>query len=472
MKLTKLFENLLKMICDLLARWGVYYCRRRELLSPVITVNGALVRPREILVDIAYEAEIADRLRELGGRPYVPSGDEDDWRQHPLLPHFGDVNAQLDEARLRCHLWVGFSTRRAVALVRKRELPGVHFNSVYLLGAVESVAVGRGDRGGTGYYQGGPVGYAAPFSGPLRFPPHLNTSTVEVEVLDTGMPANWKTDYKALANTVTEVKVGTVVKSDPLGVGNVVESHGAHGLFICGLIARQHPMLDIRSRRVMSPSGEVDDTIASPTITNSLGAVINLSFSGETPNGNVSFAMGNAVAAAVQKDQVLVAAAGNDGGHDPSSSFHNRKVWPAAHPDVIAVGAFDSTNQNPGPSPVPPPPPVLPQWTNQAEIYAPGVNLLSMHAIGWTRPQGYPLDPYQGWAMWSGTSVATPVVAAEIAKAIIDANAGNPGGITRRQAAADWLAKQPKSSTWPDKPPAAPGVFGKQMDPAPRLTSW
>src|SRR5262245_50209783 len=120
-----LLRRLWELICRLLG-----YCRRRATLSPVIGVDGAWVRPREVLVDPAVEAEVADRLRELGGRPYEPSYDQDDWRRSPVAPDYGDVNARLDEAGLKFHLWVGFSTRDAVRLVR--EVSGVHFNVVYL----------------------------------------------------------------------------------------------------------------------------------------------------------------------------------------------------------------------------------------------------------------------------------------------------------------------------------------------------
>ncbi len=79
---------------------------------------------------------------------------------------------------------------------------------------------------------------------------------------------------------------------------------------------------------------------------------------------------------------VIVAAAGNEGASQPS--------YPAAYPEVIAVGAIDSSEQ-------------VPWWSNRyPEFVAPGVNILS------TLPGGQ-------YGTMSGTSMATPHVSAVVA---------------------------------------------------------
>lgn len=87
----------------------------------------------------------------------------------------------------------------------------------------------------------------------------------------------------------------------------------------------------------------------------------------------------SAIAYAIGKGVVVVAAMGNDGTANPS--------FPAAYPDVIAVGAIDSTDHRA----------TFSQTGAHIDVVAPGVSVLS------TVPGGY--------GSKSGTSMATPHVA-------------------------------------------------------------
>ncbi|GAB4336957.1 MAG: hypothetical protein Kow0010_25000 [Dehalococcoidia bacterium] len=115
-------------------------------------------------------------------------------------------------------------------------------------------------------------------------------------------------------------------------------------------------------------------------------AIINMSF-----GGGDSATLKDAIVYAAGKDVVLVAASGNSGASSPG--------YPAAYPEVIAVGATDSND-------------VIASWSNRGEeVNAPGVSILS------TVPGGY--DTY------SGTSMASPH-AAGTAALIIAAGEADP----------------------------------------------
>ncbi|MGO1050031.1 type VII secretion-associated serine protease mycosin [Crossiella sp. CA198] len=109
--------------------------------------------------------------------------------------------------------------------------------------------------------------------------------------------------------------------------------------------------------------------------------VLNLSVSGPVDNGHIR----DAVAYAVSKDVLVVAAAGNQ---QPDSPFASRPSYPAAYPGVLGVGAIDIDGAK------------LPasQLGDFVDLVAPGVGVL-----GPTRAGGH--------TYFTGTSFAAPFVA-------------------------------------------------------------
>jgi hypothetical protein len=110
------------------------------------------------------------------------------------------------------------------------------------------------------------------------------------------------------------------------------------------------------------------------------------------------------------KTHTVVAAAGNNG--------DSRPFWPAAFGDVLAVGAAENKGGN---------------WNRAdysnygpwVDVTARGTNLHSTFAYGKTKVAAGPtisrLDPtitFNGWAAWDGTSFATPITAAMIARSM------------------------------------------------------
>lgn len=104
--------------------------------------------------------------------------------------------------------------------------------------------------------------------------------------------------------------------------------------------------------------------------------VINMSLGSDTATSVES----SAIAYAIGKGVVVVAAMGNDGTANPS--------YPAAYPGVVAVGAIDSADKKASFS----------QTGSHISLAAPGVGILSTYLAG-------------GTTTMSGTSMATPHVA-------------------------------------------------------------
>ena len=115
-----------------------------------------------------------------------------------------------------------------------------------------------------------------------------------------------------------------------------------------------------------------------------------MSFGTYTEDDTCPLAMGEAVRLLREKGVVVVASAGNDATCRPA--------FPAAHPDVIAVGALDCH----GPA----------AFTNHGrwvDACAPGVGVVStfvFHDGPAGEACGADPDRFEGWARWSGTRSA------------------------------------------------------------------
>ncbi|AFN03482.1 subtilisin-like protease [Pyrococcus furiosus COM1] len=133
--------------------------------------------------------------------------------------------------------------------------------------------------------------------------------------------------------------------------------------------------------KVLGPDGIADkdgDGIIAGDPDDDAAEVISMSLGGSADDTYLHEIIKKAYEAGI----VIVAAAGNEGASSPS--------YPAAYPEVIAVGATDINDQ-------------VPYWSNrQPEVSAPGVDILST----------YPDDTYE---TLSGTSMATPHVSGVVA---------------------------------------------------------
>lgn len=115
--------------------------------------------------------------------------------------------------------------------------------------------------------------------------------------------------------------------------------------------------------------------------------VINLSLGSSLPDDYVQ----EAVQTAIAMGSVVVAAAGNDG--------CDCLIYPANYPEVVAVGALDSTNQRAWFS----------SWGANLDIVAPGANI---NSATWTNANG--VSAYVSGI--NGTSFAAPMVAGTLTR--------------------------------------------------------
>jgi len=190
---------------------------------------------------------------------------------------------------------------------------------------------------------------------------------------------------------------------------NWLDPVAGHGTFIAGVIEQLAPGCTIRVLHAINGLGEaiesdviqkVQDLAALPA--QDRPDILSLSFGGNALAH--APALRSAIAAAQIQGIVVVASAGNDG--------VSQEQYPAAYDGVIAVGALGPD----GPTP----------WTNYGEwvdACAPGADLVSSFFASFDgpTPRVNTVDPdkFEGWATWSGTSFAGPVVVAAIGREMV-----------------------------------------------------
>lgn len=200
---------------------------------------------------------------------------------------------------------------------------------------------------------------------------------VRIAILDTGI-----SQHPALDGS----KV-TLMQRAERGTG--VDTHG-HGTAVAGLIAGNDsvaiglaPSASLLVYQVLDGDGVGDAFGIASAIIAAVDAgaqIISLS-AGSTTGAMV---LGEAVAYATERDVVIVAASGNDGAA--------RALFPAAYPEVLAVGAVDRFGR----------PASFSNADPHLDLVAPGVGLYTAYSDG-------------RYVEFSGTSAATPLVAGALA---------------------------------------------------------
>jgi type VII secretion-associated serine protease mycosin len=210
------------------------------------------------------------------------------------------------------------------------------------------------------------------------------STTQVIAVVDTGVnPAHEDLAGRTVAgyNAITNVAVAATTKTDDNGHGTMVASVAAGNTNNSAGVAGVAWTGRVMGVKVLDNTGSGYDSDIARGVTWAAdhGAkVINLSLGGEADDP----ALHEAVAYAVGKGAVVVAAAGNSGANYP--------MYPAAYSEVLAVGATDAAGNLTDFS----------TWGDWVDVAAPGWDVI-----------GAAYDDIHGYYVESGTSFSAPIVA-------------------------------------------------------------
>ena len=287
-----------------------------------------------------------------------------------------------------------------------RPLPGLRRMRVQGLDAVRASRLvrertGRALVGPNHVLEASPHEQGGPFGRPVATAaPAVDVSLLSggphVVVMDTGVWAD--SPLPATSYRVDGADYETDVDVDR---DDVIDSDVGHANFIAGVILQGTRRAQVRIVKVLDTFGlgtELD--LARRIAALDDADILNLSLGTFSIDDQPPVLLGWALQQfLLGKDRVVVAAAGNDG-------VAGRPFWPAAfagaqvpwREQVVAVAAHDGS--------------ALCSWSNTGPwvtLAAPGADVVSTYIH---HPQFQ-----SGWAVWSGTSFATPHVVAGIARA-------------------------------------------------------
>lgn len=206
----------------------------------------------------------------------------------------------------------------------------------------------------------------------------LPSRTIIVAVIDSGVCLNHPDLQGRLVagyDFVDDDSDPTDVFGHGCGVAGVIAANANNGAGIAGVA----PNAQIMPLRVLDEQGLGNYSSIASAIVHAVdnGAhIINLSLAGSSPSSIIEAAVNYAI----NRNVIVIAAAGN--------FAQERAYYPAAYPNVIAVGSIDPNLQRSSFS----------NFGSQIDIWAPGRDILTTNKNG-------------GYEFMSGTSFAAPIVA-------------------------------------------------------------
>lgn len=225
-----------------------------------------------------------------------------------------------------------------------------------------------------------------------------------VAILDTGLAGVEHLSDATLAK-LGGATIGDEPDTPDIEEKGYLDPVAGHGTFIAGIIRQHAPSCKITVHKVLETYGDSDEAAVTEQL-NSLADsdgrlpdLVNLSFGGYSSTGMEVLA--EAIASLHLLGVTIVASAGNDG--------TSRPMYPAVLPHVLAVGALDHEGN---PAPFTNYGPWVRACTLGVEIESTFFTFKGAHPA----QAGADIDNFDGWAVWSGTSFATPIVVAALAR--------------------------------------------------------
>lgn len=248
--------------------------------------------------------------------------------------------------------------------------------------------------GGGGRIQG--VGLPAPADGPQQWASGSAGSGIRIGLIDTPVYS-----HPVLAGHLADGQVALAAPDH-----SPAQYWEGHATFVASRIVKRAPAATLDPRPLLRNNGTATAWDTAMGMVGYLDAapadriaILNLSMGCRTADGRPPLVLSRAVDQ-LSPAVLVVAAAGNHGDSDHPAA----QIWPAALPDVVAVGAAAQPDSEFSPE--------LPWIT----CIAPGVKVLGAYLTGTVTGRTGPLsDPFTGYAVWSGTSFATATVTGAVA---------------------------------------------------------
>lgn len=357
--------------------------------------DGYLYRPDQLLVDIAFEADLAEGLVRVGARRKRCHS-----REGRILERLG-----LRQYRLMGRTDAKEALDKVRESVAGNEQAAAAVTLTHIFAGAPVFKFGPGDLPSDG--------------GAVRIEPERSNRQgtgkgVRVSILDTGFVASSIKRHPLLAQGYADDgdDADTFVDDTHHQIRSVF---GGHGTFIAGIVRQLAPDTELNPE-VTLDRGLVDDVeLALDLLRERSAHIVNLSLGGPSEDDRPPQALAKAFDELRRtSDAVFVAAAGNDYVQAVEAKVPERPMWPAAFggmkgfEHVVGVAAVHDSGRGIEPA----------EFSNRGpwvRACAYGVDRLSTYVEG-TLPVPPGVIPFpNATARWSGTSFSTPRVVGIIA---------------------------------------------------------